>query len=294
MSSFLSQLPSWDLKRTLAHVFPGFLLYIGFLMTLDTFVFQEQSTITLLLFRPEVTEVETLAAVIGIGVFLGSIFGIMIDGIGHWLFEDRWFGGIVEARKLSKSSNITIKEAEDNFYTSWIDTFKFNDKGPHDFPDFFYPFTYKSEDTIKLKDNLISDYYSYFEFYLNSAISLTLVSFVLPFYTLTILGMIWQLSIVLFVIVLSGSFLLFYASIHTLEDYKRARLLSIQGYMDKTRYETSTPEEQSKINTKTIHSTSKETKGESGKPKEIKETYTETIETQRSQDENQSKNKDHV
>jgi hypothetical protein len=263
-------------------------------MTLDTFVFQEQSTITLLLFRPEVTEVETLAAVIGIGIFLGSIFGIMIDGIGHWLFEDQWFGGIVDARKLSKSSDSTIKQEEDNFFTSWKDTFDFHETKFDAFPDFFYPYTYKSEDTIKLKDSLISDYYSYFEFYLNSAISLTLVSFVLPFYTLTILGMVWQLSIVLFVIVLSGSFLLFYASIHTLEDYRRSRILSIQGYMDKTRYETSTPEEQSKINTKTIHSTSKETKGESGKPKEIKETYTETIETQRSEDENQSKNRDHA
>lgn len=294
MSAFLGQLPSWDLKRTLAHVFPGFLLYIGFLMTLDTFVFQEQSTITLLLFRPEVTEVETLAAVIGIGIFLGSILGIMIDGIGHWLFEDQWFGSIVEARKLSKSSDITIKKAEDDFYASWKDTFKFQEKGPHDFADFFYPFTYKSEDTNKLKDNLIADYYSYFEFYLNSAISLTLVSFVLPFYTLTILGMVWQLSIVLFVIVLSGSFLLFYASIHTLEDYKRARVLSIQGYMDKTRYETSTPEDQPNVDSKTIHTKSKETKGEPGKPKEIKETYTETIETQRSDNEKQTKNNDHT
>ena len=289
MSTFLSQLPSWDLKRTLAHAFPGFLLYIGFLITLDTFVFQEQSTITLLLFRPEVTEVETLAAVIGIGVFLGSIFGIMIDGIGHWLFEDQWFGGIVDARKLSKSSDITIRKAEEGFYDSWKDFFEFHETKSHGFPDFFYPFTYKSEDTIKLKDNLISDYYSYFEFYLNSAISLTLVSFVLPFYTLTILGMVWQLSVVLFVIVLSGSFLLFYASIHTLEDYKRARILSIQGYMDKTRYETTTPEEQSNVNTKKIHSESIETRGELGKPKEIKETFTDTIETQSSEDEKQSK-----
>jgi len=39
MSSILGQLPNLDLKRTLAHTFPGFLLYVGLLLATDTLLF---------------------------------------------------------------------------------------------------------------------------------------------------------------------------------------------------------------------------------------------------------------
>ena len=135
MSTFLSQLPNWDVKRTLAHVFPGFLLYVGLLIGLDTFIFQQDSTLTSLFFKSTAADLETLVTVIGIGIFLGSILGVMIDGIGHWIFEDKLFKGIVNKRKLSDT--ITIKEAEDNLYSFWRDIFHFPARDFPGYPDFF-------------------------------------------------------------------------------------------------------------------------------------------------------------
>jgi hypothetical protein len=245
MSSIVSSLPTFDLKRTLAHVFPGFLLYVGLLLATDAFMFKDKSTFTSLMFTPSATDIDTLVSVIGIGIFVGSILGVMIDGIGHWLFEDKWFQRIVRRRKLSNT--LTIGQAEDKVYSFWRKTLgitnwniKNNEHVPDPtFPedaDFFYPFTYKSdddEDKVKLKDQLISEYYSYFEFYLNSAISLSIISIVIPFYVISILGIDWSIAMFISAVVLLGSMLLFFASIHTLEDYRKARVLSIEGYLRK-------------------------------------------------------------
>lgn len=252
MSDLIPKLPELDLKRTLAHVFPGFLLYLGLLMWLDTFVFEEGSPITSLIFRPTSADLTSLVSLIGIGIFVGSILGVMVDGIAHWLFEDILFERVVKRMKLSRSINsLSIEKAEEEIMGYWRKYHRVVDKYPKQAgynpisnipndPEFLYPFTYKDtdgDDKLKLKDRLVSDYYSYFEFYLNSAISLGIVSIILGFFTLNILDISpWQ-AFVTSALVLGGSCGLLLASIHTLADYKKARILSIEGYLRKRQQE---------------------------------------------------------
>lgn len=254
MSSIVQSLPSFDLKRTLAHVFPGFLLYIGLLLAVDAFMFEEASTFTTLLFKPGSENFDALLSVIGIGLFVGSILGIMIDGIGHWLFEDRWFSGIVKQMELSKDDkigqaeddkNISIGQAEELTFGYWKKYLGIADKSPPGgvkksnplFPavsEYLYPFANKKdfdEEKIKLKDQLVPEYYSYFEFYLNSAISLALVGVIIPFYLIIILEIDWFVSSFISSVILLGSMMLFFASLHTLADYRRAIIYSIEGYL---------------------------------------------------------------
>jgi hypothetical protein len=252
-SSVLSSLPSIDLKRALAHVFPGFLLYVGLLMAIDTFLLGQQSALTSILFNPSKTDIETLATVIIIGLFVGSILGVMIDGIGHWIFEDRMFEKLIRNRPLSEAVPLKIEDAENIAYEYWMKIHKITSwyikpkagavlpNGGIDpkFPktaDYFYPLVYQKktdEDKIKLKDELINSYYSYYEFYINSSISVFLISLIFPLYSVKILTSDFLSSIFISAIIMTGSILLFFASIHTLADYRRARLFSIEGYLRK-------------------------------------------------------------
>lgn len=263
MADLLSSLPSIDLKRALAHVFPGFLLYVGVLMAIDVFLLGENSDseLTLILFNPSKSDLDTLTSLILVGLFAGSVLGVMIDGIGHWVFEDRLFDRIIRNRTLSDSDSksLKIEEAEDKAYRYWMKVHKLtywhiDPKGtgaglsdgtlPNSgidvkfpaSPDYFYPFANKKdsdEDKIKLKDQLVSDYYSYFEFYLNSSISVFLISLIFPLFSVSILNSNLFYSIFICAIIMAASILLFFSSIHTLTDYKRARLFSIEAYLRK-------------------------------------------------------------
>ncbi len=167
-----------------AHVFPGFLLYLGLLMALDVFIFEQESTITSIIFRPATADLEALLSVIGIGIFVGSILGVMIDGIGHWIFEDKIFESIVKNLRMSSKEDknktdkdrLTIGNAEQEIFGYWKKYFRIADVNPKhstyfpisDIPesaDYLFPFTYKStdgDDKVKLKDEVVKDYYSLF------------------------------------------------------------------------------------------------------------------------------------
>jgi hypothetical protein len=102
----LERIKDIDFKRSLAHVFPGFLLYIGLIMASDAFLSHDQ-VLTESFFDPT-TNIDLLVSLILIGLFVGSILGIMIDGIAHWAFEERWFNKIVKTHKLSGSDGSLI------------------------------------------------------------------------------------------------------------------------------------------------------------------------------------------
>jgi hypothetical protein len=255
MSSVLEKLPEIDLKRSLAHVFPGFLLFIGLIMATDAFLFEDQ-VLTAVLFKPT-DNFELLTSLILVGLFVGSILGVMIDGIGHWAFEERWFNVIVENEKLSRKSLklndgtvLTIGAAEKKVYEYWMNFHEIQSKGsvvgtpdqnwPKS-PEYLYPFTSKiseDEDKVKLKDQLVSDYYSYFEFYLNSALAVVVVALIIPFYAVGILDTSYWLALFICGAFLGACLLLLFAAIHTLADYKRARLESIEGYLRKKKKDT--------------------------------------------------------
>src|SRR5687767_13232251 len=103
--TIIERLSNFDFKRSLAHVFPGFLLYVGLLMASDAFLSHAQ-VLTGIFFNPT-TNIDLLVGLILIGLFVGSILGIMIDGIAHWAFEERWFNKIVRTHRLSDDQNFS-------------------------------------------------------------------------------------------------------------------------------------------------------------------------------------------
>ena len=240
-SSILERLSDIDFKRTLAHVFPGFLLYVGLIMASDAFLSHDQ-VLTEIFFDPA-TNIDLLVALILVGLFVGSILGIMVDGIAHWAFEERWFNKIVKTHKLGDNDNFTIEQAEDHVFSNWMDFLEihqydenFNDVEWESTPESLYPFTFTGdEDKITLREKLIQEFYSYFEFYLNSALSLVFIGFIIPFYAVAFFAAGYWISLIVCGGFLLASMLLLFAAIHTLADYKRARIDSVEGYLRRQR-----------------------------------------------------------
>lgn len=238
--TILERIKDIDFKRTLAHVFPGFLLYVGLIMASDAFLSHDQ-VLTETFFNPS-TNIDLLIALIIVGIFLGSILGVMIDGIAHWAFEDRWFDKVVKKLKFSKRGKFTIEQAEEVVFKNWM-----NEYGIHQYEDEFghpvvwensaeylYPFTHSGDqDKINLREYLIHQFYAYFEFYLNSAISIVVVGSIIPFYAVAFLSSGFWIALIVCASFLIASLLLMFAAIHTLADYRRARIESIEGYLRK-------------------------------------------------------------
>ena len=237
--TILERIKDIDFKRTLAHVFPGFLLYVGLIMASDAFLSHDQ-VLTETFFNPT-TNIDLLVSLVIVGIFLGSILGIMIDGIAHWAFEERWFDKIVKKLKLSDEGNDTIEQAEEQVFKNWMNSHRihqydmqFNRIVWESSAEYLYPFTHTGdEDKVNLREYLIQQFYAYFEFYLNSALSLVAVGSIIPFYAVAFLGAGFWISLIVCAGFLIASMLLMFAAIHTLADYRRARLESIEGYLRK-------------------------------------------------------------
>ncbi len=102
-------------------------------------------------------------SVMGFIIILGTIFGVIIDGIHHWIIEDYIFKKCSEYDKLEK-------ERESLYPSSDI---------KH-----FYYFTRIGKDAFNY---LTDNYYRYSEFYANIFISLIPFSLISPFYLCRIL-----------------------------------------------------------------------------------------------------------
>jgi hypothetical protein len=249
MSGIFDALQGIDFKRILAHVFPGFLLYVAILMAMDSFLLTSpilSTTITSIIIEPG-ENFEALTTLIIIGLFVGSILGIMIDGINHWLLEHTLFRNIVRSELLDvklgnrlaglENSKRTVGQMEDDTFYAWMVDLNINKRIPDEgkvlSPDYLYGYIADKDGNVGLKDKLISDFYSYYEFYINSSISLILISLVAPFYTNIVLNIPRNFSLVTMAVGLFFSFLLFLASIHTLNHYKQARYEMIEGFLRK-------------------------------------------------------------
>ncbi len=140
----------------LSHTFPGFFSALSAFMLFDVL---SSYDLTSLAFG----SITDFLSVMGFIIILGTIFGVIIDGIHHWIIEDHIFKKCLEYDKLEK-------ERESLYPSSDI---------KH-----FYYFTRIGKEAFNY---LTDNYYRYSEFYANIFISLILFSIISPFYLCRIL-----------------------------------------------------------------------------------------------------------
>jgi hypothetical protein len=310
-----------DFRRTLAHVFPGFLLYLGLLLAIDTFLTDEdvgRTWVTSFLFEPTFADAEAILSVIGIGIFVGYILGILIDGVGHSFLDDRIdrdvgkrhladktkkFNWINRSLKLPKELNPcdasspdteykyhTLEEAERATFEKWIKIKGINthccdgETSPEylkGFPKshyYLYPFTYEGdEDKVNLSKNLIDQFFSFYEFYRNSGISILIISVIFPFYLMKIQDLSFVGAIFVTFFMLLASALLFYSALGVYFKYKTARLYSIEALLRKSYGTGESKPPATKVTTGFV--TEVESNGDTSKSKFTSSLHTETTDS---------------
>jgi hypothetical protein len=199
------EIPSqFSFETLLSHTFPGFFLALGVFMLLDLLITSYDLTLWAL------GDFGNFLKVLGFIILVGTILGILIDGIQHTLekviFENcQKFKDLdAERKKLYPASNIKH----------------------------FYYYTREKEAFRHLKDN----YYCYAEFYGNIAISLIALSFIAPFYFRDILEITKGYSFILgclVPLVLAGFCI--WSSYETFFKYHRFRIDLIYGILQFTK-----------------------------------------------------------
>ncbi len=190
----------------LSHTFPGFFSALSAFMLLDVLSSSDLSSLAF-------GSITDFLSVMGFIILLGTIFGVVIDGVHHWVIEDHIFKKCLEYDKLEK-------ERESLYPSSDI---------KH-----FYYFTRIGEDAFNY---LADNYYRYSEFYANIFISLIPFSIISPFYLCRILKISCWWSIILgsgVPLVLAG--LCLWSGYDAFITYTRHRRDLIYGFLRITRY----------------------------------------------------------
>ena len=257
-------------NHLLAHTFPGFFLSITLFMALDIL-----SPIDLTSFITGSKGIEGLVAFAGFVLLVGSILGVIIDGIHHFLIRCI-FKGDSEVKALEKerdhllSSYCSIINKETDICRRCLEgkPAKYGDKPKCIYYDSketqvgdeneecytkkyslnkHYLFKELSDKFIPLNDYAIDGFYSYFEFHSNTFIALFFFSFIAPIYAYSVLEIyslgffFWNIpNSALAISILScivASFCIF-NSYSVYVDYLKVLNAAYRGYIDPLRKKT--------------------------------------------------------
>lgn len=204
-------IPSLSFSKLMSHVFPGFLLVFSFFMLIDLLC-NDPGYYTCKLF--EDGNLEKFIVAIGFFLIMGTIFGIIVDGVQHALFTkiiERIFKcfkskSIIGYEKLYEVINSTMLNKFFNEYdveNSGKEKFHIALQNSKMFDNnfnlnFFIPFLDK-----EIFNLYHEDHYYYYEFFANISLVLPFVYISTFFYTYYILSFPFFLScfITLFLII---------------------------------------------------------------------------------------------
>jgi len=212
----------------LSHVFPGFLLIISLFMLIDSFCINP-GIYSCAIFTNQKLEIFIL--IIGIILLLGTIFGIIIDGIQHVTIS-KFFNKKIKKRELNKEV-IKIYEIIESIYlddflkengmeNTEIEKFKKNILNWF----FYYPIIDTEKHNI-IKEN----FYYYYEFFANIFLVFVVTIFSVFCYTNNVLNHSYSWLITSFVIILA--FTCLYIAWYWFEGWYKIRVNFLLGTLRK-------------------------------------------------------------
>lgn len=153
-------------EHLLAHTFPGFLSAIALFMFLDVF---SPRDLTSWVFN----NIQGVIGFIGFVVLIGTILGIIIDGVHHLIIENifKKFTGYREIHEFSEA-----------LY-------------PRTEPKLIRPYFFEKEKFMQVDEYITTKVYRYSECHVNIFISLITFLFISPFYLFNVLQIPWIYSI---------------------------------------------------------------------------------------------------
>lgn len=186
-------------KHIMSHTFPGFFSALTLFMLIDILSPMELASFAS-------GTISGLVSFIGLVLIIGTILGIILDGIHHNVIEDMVFdnldgykrtkyvkyqwmkhcGGLLpidECKHLAASCSDNCDQIEDN--TCPISR---NGLTRH------YSFKTIEGKLSEINNFFVDDYYSYSEFYSNTFLSLVLFSWISPWFLLETFEITWEWS----------------------------------------------------------------------------------------------------
>jgi hypothetical protein len=212
MADIMSIPSEISFKEMLSHTFPGFFLASSLFMLID-YLSPDNLTIWAM------GSLANLVIFGGFIIIIGTILGVIIDGIHHTFIEDDIFDNYRTIHQLKQPISEQLKTNCPSYFENLTRHF------------FFPKIGNKGSDPIQLEDHLDQAYYRYSEFYSNIFISLIIFSIISPFYIFKVLEISWRLSVLIGIASLFTSCICLISSYTTYKLYLEARSSAICGYI---------------------------------------------------------------
>jgi hypothetical protein len=199
-------------KEMLSHTFPGFFLASSIFMLID---YLSPDNLT----AWAIGSITNLVTFAGFIIIIGTILGVIIDGIHHTFIEDDIFDNFKTIHQLKQPIKKQLEANCDSNSDNLSRYFFFSKIGS------------KGSDAIALEDHLDQAYYRYSEFYANIFISLTIFSIISPFYIFEVLELPWKTSVLIGIASLLTSGLCLASSYTSYKTYLQAQSSAICGFI---------------------------------------------------------------
>ncbi|MCK9442331.1 MAG: hypothetical protein M0Q13_13040 [Methanothrix sp.] len=206
-----------EFQHLMSHTFPGFFSAITMFMLIDLWSEIDLASIVS-------SDLTGLFNFIGFILLIGTMLGVIIDGLHHSLIENAIFDKMPGMQEMSGIRNeimIKCKKSKKDLQTLGL---------TH-----HYFFRILGDKSISLWDHFAKGYYCYSEFYSNTFIALVPFSIIVPFYISKTFCIDWKLAVLIGVFALSLGCICLRSSYITYKLYYGAMLSSIYGYLDEVK-----------------------------------------------------------
>jgi hypothetical protein len=221
-------------QHVMSHTFPGFFSAITLFMFMDILSPLELTSLV-------VSSINNLVSFIGLILIIGTILGIILDGIHHTVIEDLFFDNMdgyketkyVKYQWMKKCGGLlpTSDSCKENTCSDCSD--KDSEKCPilkigltrH------YSFKTIESKVTELNNFFIDDYYCYSEFYSNTFLSLIPFSLIVPYFLLETFEVTWNWSALLGFISFSFAWICLYCSYSSYKTYAKVVNSVMFGYI---------------------------------------------------------------
>jgi hypothetical protein len=199
-------------KEMLSHTFPGFFLASSIFMLID---YLSPDNLT----AWAIGSLTNLVTFAGFIIIIGTILGVIIDGIHHTFIEDDIFDNFKTIHQLKQPIKEQLKANCPSYSENLSRHFFFSKIGS------------KGSDAIALENHLDEAYYRYSEFYSNIFISLIIFSIISPFYIFEVLELPWRTSVLLGIASLLTACFCLGSSYTSYKTYLQAQYSAICGFI---------------------------------------------------------------
>lgn len=211
MAEAISIPSQFEFKELLSHTFPGFFSALSIFMLIDYFSAYDLTAWAIGTFNG-------LIAFVGLILVVGTILGVIFDGIHHSFIENDIFDKFEYIYSIKSTLNMRLKDKCALHGDKLSRCYYFKNIGD------------KGDKAISIDEHLDKGYYRYSEFYSNIFISLLLFSIIAPLYIFQVLQVPWRASILVGISSLIAACICLICSYASYKRYLRALFSVICSY----------------------------------------------------------------